>query len=250
MLFSRLTKVIVSALSVAITTMAQLNLPNAGFWPDRRPVLYLAIAGLVTIAGIELFGTVVDRLQLPRVRGFEQELRAVLSAGISQLAHHSPAAWREIGVSAYQIRGLRWSRRLVLVDSLRLGTGPKVGVRWRPGLGVIGTAYQQQDLLSVDWESYFKSAESAGPTAWQARTELDRFGLSWGELMRTKALVGVTACPVYGENGDLIGVVCADAPTDLSSQQVGATMRDIANAVGDLGTPPASWWSYVGRRVA
>lgn len=250
MLLPRLLKVAVSGVSVAVVTLAQLNLPSAGFWAHQRPAQYLAVVALVVVSGVEVFGSVVDRVQLPRVRQFEQELRAVLSAGISQLAHNSTADWREIGVSAYHARGLPWVRRLVLVDNLRLGTGPKFGVRWRPGRGVVGTAYQQQDLLSVDWESYFKSAESGGPAAWLARGDLDRFGLSWGELMRTKALVGIAACPVFSENGELIGVVCVEAPTDLSTQRIGETMRDIANAVGDLGAPPASWWSYVGRRVA
>ncbi|GAB2851417.1 hypothetical protein [Lentzea nigeriaca] len=250
MLLPRLTKVLVGAVSVAVATMAQLNLPNSGFWGQHRAEQYLAVGGLVAMAVAEVLGSVVDHVQMPRVRQFEQELRAVLSAGISQLAVSSVADWRDIGVSAYHARGVPWLRRLVLVDSLRLCSGPKLGSRWRPGRGVIGTAYEQEDLLAVDWESYFKSAESGGPNSWRARSDLDRFGLSWGELMRTKALVGVAACPVWSEGGKLTGVVCVEAPADLSAAGVGAIIRDIAIAVGDLGTPPASWWNYVGRRVA
>lgn len=62
MFLPRLLKVVVSAVSVAVTTMAQLNLPNAEFWAALRPVLYLAVAGLV-VAATELIGITVDRLQ-------------------------------------------------------------------------------------------------------------------------------------------------------------------------------------------
>ncbi|MDX3192075.1 hypothetical protein PV458_27005 [Streptomyces sp. MN03-5084-2B] len=249
MLLPRLLKAAVSAASVAVTTMAQLNLPNAGFWSNLKPLMYLAVAGLVSVVVAEVVGAVVGRLQMPRVRGYDQELRAVLSAGISQLELNTTAHWRQIGISAYYLRGHLWWRRLVLVDTLQLGSGPKHGVRWRPGRSVIGAAYQQQVLLSEDWESYFKLAESAGPAAWRARSELERYGLTWGQLMRTKALVSITACPVFGEDGTLNGVVCAEAPANLSTEHISGTMQDIANAVGDLGAPPASWWGYVGRRI-
>lgn len=245
-LLPRLIKCAAGAAAVSAVTLAQLNLPSPQFWGGQRPLLYVAVVALTIVAMSDLAGAVFSVVQLSTVRRFDQELQAVMSAGISELARCAPANWREIGISVFHRRRLFWLTRLHLVDRLRLGSGPSVGARWRPGSSVVGQAFRRQNLLVVDWKSFVKNGESVGPKNWDSQAET--YGLSWGQFMRTRPLVGLAACPVYNENGTLIGVVCVDAPAVLSETSVSPTLRDISLAVGDLGNPPSSWWNYVGRR--
>jgi hypothetical protein len=58
MLPPRLAKVATSAVSVAVVTLAQLNLASPAFWAEQRAALYAVIVVLVGVALTEVFGSV------------------------------------------------------------------------------------------------------------------------------------------------------------------------------------------------
>jgi hypothetical protein len=249
MLGTRLVRVIAGALGLLGVTLAQVNLPNAAYWEAHGTLLYIAVILLMVTVVHELFSFVSYFRHLGKIRNFDRNIRAILSATISQIEKATGAQWQSIGVSSYCIRGAPWRQALLLVEDLRLGGGvTRQFPRWRPDKGLIGRSYVDEDVVCEDWQKFFKESMALGRDAWLGRTEKERYGLTWGELMRTGQLVWIAACPVYSEAGKAIGVVAVDAPMDLSVAAVEPVLREVGAALGDVGKPPGSWWSYVVRR--
>ncbi|QFZ18468.1 hypothetical protein [Saccharothrix syringae] len=249
MLGARLIRVLVIAPAVPVVTLAQLNLPSAQFWHGLRPVLYVAV-GLCLLATVHELGSFVSYFgHLGALRSYDQDVRALLSATLSRVEAGTGIDWRSVGVSAYCLRGVPWRRRLIMIDELRLGSGPMPGQPpLRPGKGVVGVACKRSEGVCSNWEDYVKVSIAMGRQRWERQDKEARFGLTWGELLRTESLTWVSAFPVYSRTAKLVGVVAVDAPTDLSGADVSRVIRDLAASMGDVGSPPRSWWSYVGRR--
>ena len=93
MLLPRLAKVATSVVSVA-AVMAQPNLASPAFWAERQAALYVVIVVLVGVALTEVYGSVFDYARFSTVRRFDQELQAVLSAGISKVGRDAAVNWR------------------------------------------------------------------------------------------------------------------------------------------------------------
>jgi hypothetical protein len=248
MLGVRLVRVIAGALGLLGVTLAQLNLPSDTFWSSWPALLYVALALLMITAVHELLSFVSYFQQLGKIRSFDRDVRAVLSAGIACIEKASGAHWQSVGISTYAMKRT-WRRDLRLVEDLRLGgSSTRLFSRWRPGKGVIGASFSTGEEICRDWETYFKESMSRGRTEWNALDDSERYGLSWGQLMRTEQLSWISAFPVFRPNGRTIGVVAVDAPVDLSTTTVSRVLRDVGAALGDVGKPPGSWWSYVARR--
>jgi hypothetical protein len=219
------------------------------FWLQHRPLLYIAVALLMVTGAHELLSFLSYYRQLSKIHHFDRNVRAILSATISQVEMASGASWRSIGVSSYCLRRFLWWKSLLLVEDLRLGGGSlRKPPRWLPRKGYIGTCFSNEESICLDWQSYFKEAAARGKTTWSSLQYDERYGLTWGELMRTEQIEWVAAFPVFAPSGKAIGVVAIDAPTDLSIPAIEPVLRDVGAALGDVGKPPGSWWSYVVRR--
>jgi hypothetical protein len=209
----------------------------------------VSVAVLSVGTGRELIGSIVRVAQLGQVRKFDQDMRAALSATLSRISAVTNADWRSIGISTYHPRGILIFRKLRLVDQLRLGTGPVVPAMCRPGAGIVGRAYEEQDFRSTNWELVYKDAMSGGLREWNERSRYDSYQLTWGQVSCTDGFSWIAACPVFSEGGKLLGVVSADASTDLSITEVRIILRNLAGTMGRIGPPPASWWSFVAHKA-
>jgi hypothetical protein len=249
MLSARLVRVLAVAPAVLVVTAAQLALPSALFWSERKPVLYVAVALFMVAAMHELFSFVSYFQQLKKIRLYDRDVRAVLSATISQIETATAAQWKMIGASVFCVRGVPLRRQLAQIEDLRLGGGAtRVQPRWSPGKGIVGTSFSSEELVCKDWEGFFKEAMSSGRSMWDDRPPVERYGLTWGELVRTESHTWIAAFPIFCPRGKSIGTVVVDAPADLSNPVVARILRDAAATMGDIGKPPNSWWNYVARR--
>lgn len=246
----RAARVLVAALATAAVTLAQLSLPTTSFWMGLRGVLYLSVVILAFVAGNDVWATVLQHTQLSRVRQFDQDIRVLLSATISQVAERTKAEWYAIGVSAYQVRGMPGARRLRRIERLHLGTGPTMPYQYRLNAGVPGEAYTSQEFVAIDWQEFYEKAVVEGFHRWKARNVADTFRLSWGELATTCNHKSMAACPVFSGGGTLVGVVAVDAPTDLTTKETQGILRDLAVSIGRLGPPPKAWWAFVATKAS
>lgn len=248
MLGVRLTRILAGALGAFGVALAQLGLPSKTFWPAHSLLLYVALAMFMVTVLHELLNIASFFRQLRDIRKFDHELRAVLSAGIAQIEKKSGVDWQSVGISSYCVRGLV-RKDLRLVEDLRLGVAARILMpKYRPGKGVVGLCFTTAEAISRDWGEFFKSSVAAGREAWLERAATERYGLSWGELMRTEHLTWVSATPVFSPDGRSIGVVSVDAPVDLSTDAVAQVLRELGVALGDVGKPPTSWWSFIAHR--
>ncbi|MGH3566542.1 MAG: hypothetical protein ACRDRH_11025 [Pseudonocardia sp.] len=220
------------------------------FWNEQALILYASVVIIVLVTIHESIRALTGVAQLRKLRAYERDARAVLSAALALTVKNVGAPWDRVGAHAFLIRGFWRFRRLSKVGGVRLGAEPSMSdPRWKPGKGVVGIAYEKRDIVTIDWRALFQAAAAAGPDAWRAAAVDSRFGLTWGELMRTQNYTGLAGCPVFDSGGKLIGAVTIDAPlsmADLNSDPMKQILRDLARAVDDLGRPPSSWWRYNG----
>lgn len=244
----RVGRAVVGAAAVSAVTLAQLGLPSPTFWQGRSVLLYLAVGVLVLLALEESASSIAGLAQLRKLRLYEQDMRVVLSASLTLLTDRFKVPWDRVGSHAFWIRGFWRFRQLVNVGGLRIGAEPAMAKpRWKPGKGVVGAAFERRTVVAIDWAAVFSAAELAGASSWDSATVGARFGLSWGELMRTRAYGCIAACPVFDRGGRIVGVVAIDAPlssAELGSQDLRSILWTLAEAVDELGPPPRTWWRY------
>ncbi|MEV6305193.1 hypothetical protein AB0M02_37675 [Actinoplanes sp. NPDC051861] len=233
---------------MAAVTLAQLDLPDKKTWDEAPLVLYGAVLLLALVAVDESVRATVGLVQLRKIRAYEGEMRAVLSAALIILVRKYSPPWERVGAHAFQLRGFwRW-RRLTNIGGIRIGSVPSmVNPSWKPGKGVVGMAVKQRQGRTVHWTTTFDDALRLGERAWTALPADERFGLSWGELIRTENYAGITAFPIYDRGGRLTGCVCIDAPlteAELGDPSVQKILRDLARSVDALGSPPVGWRQY------
>ncbi len=230
-------------------TSAQLNLPRKDFWDHKA--LWAAIAVVAYVTVHDLLVAALPSLQAKAVREYEQNIRATLSAGLCEVVNKFGVPWEEVGVHAFLIRGLPRFRRLVNVGGIRLGAKPSMTAPvWRPGKGVIGVSWDDDRIVAVNWNTFFRTHNSAGKTRWKSLDPKDRYGLTWGEFQLTSDYRTIVASPIYcqrGRSGKRMGCVAIDAP--LTSAQandpaMAQILRDVARMIELAGDPPQTWWTY------
>jgi hypothetical protein len=244
-----LARALAFAAGAAMLTAAQLNLPKKEFW-DRR-VLWAAIAVVAYVTVHDLFVAALPSLQAKRVREYEQNVRATLSAGLCEVVNKFGVSWEEVGVHAFLIRGLPHFRRLVNVGGIRLGAKPSMTAPiWRPQKGVVGVSWDKDCIVAVDWQSFYKTHNGAGKAAWKKLSVEDRYGLTWGEFQLTADYNVIVASPIYcqrGRSGQRMGCVVIDAPLTLAQANdpgMAQILRDVARMIELAGDPPQTWWTY------
>jgi hypothetical protein len=213
----RLLRAALVGLAASAITLAQLNLPSAGFWHGK-------------------------------VRSYERDIRALLSATLLSYVDEYKAPWDQVGVHAFLLKRSMFRRFLVNIGGIRLGSKPSMdSPPWRPGKGVVGLAFENRCPILEDWEQFFSQAMAEGPQFWERRSQRQRYSLSWGELQHTGGYHRILAYPIFSMKGKLIGCVSVDGPLSedrlLESKSLNI-LRSLAASVALLGFPPVAWWGY------
>lgn len=246
----RLTRAGVTATAGAVVTLAQLNLPSSEFWDGQAGLQWVSVIAVAFFICYEAVRSVNYALQAARIREYDNDLRAALSAVITRTVACTGVAWDKISVRYYRRRGLLFRHGLVQIAAVRAGADiAEARHPIRLGEGVIGVAVAEQVIVGVQWGQFVSAATAAGPLAWAALSKPERYGLSWGQLrraaQRSAQPEGVVASPTFDPAGRPDGCILVSGPLespDLASEAMRQTLDELATTLDHLGGPPAGWW--------
>ncbi|WP_328329966.1 hypothetical protein OHA70_07500 [Kribbella sp. NBC_00382] len=240
------------ALSGAVVTLAQLNLPK-DFWAKYTEVQWASVVILALLIGLDTVHEFNYFIRVRQIQGYEQDLRAVLSAAISGIVTATGVPWDGVAVRYYRLRGPAYRRRLVPVTAVMAGADLEEARREiRKGAGLVGVAFREQEILAEEWNEFVRVATLQGRKAWEQRSEDARFGLSWGEVRSSLRADGMVASPTFASaNGKPDGCILVSGILNLAELKSDETRRvldDLATVLDRLGPPPPGWWSAYERR--
>lgn len=203
-----------------------LPLPERPAWEIWRS---LAAMPPTVWALIDAWISWVKHRELPEQREIEGEIYEVLRE-IETLAIKASASVRlsECGVKVWALRR-RLLRDLIRGEERRrlerVAVSPMYravsssGLTWRWGMGVIGVALSQNDVMAVDVNAAWGKIRDSDEDAWKDVPAPTRMGLSYTEF-RTLCRNGKPNVPVgpfvlavpYYKGGTPMGVVALDMP--------------------------------------
>jgi hypothetical protein len=192
--------------------------------------------------------SVSHALQSARIREYDNDLRAALSALVAAVVRDTGAPWDEVAVRYYRLRSILGfgRRRLLLMGAVMAGADVVDAQRSvRPGQGVVGAAFSDQVVIAEEWRQFAQKATKEGPAAWNERPARERYGLSWGQLRRSAQPEGVVASPTFAPDGRPNGCILVSGPlklSDLTKGDIRQVLDDLATVLDRLGAPPAGWW--------
>ncbi|MFG1715483.1 hypothetical protein [Micromonospora sp. NPDC049203] len=246
-----LIRAVVMATAGAVVTLAQLNLPGGGFWEKQVFLQWASVLALAVFVIYDAIRSVNLAIQAARIREYDNDMRACLSAAISAVIDATGAPWDELSIRYYGLRGVLFWRRLELIAAVCAGANLVDSQRsFSPGVGVAGQAFVQQVNIAIEWSDFVRSATEAGPDAWAGRGERERYGLTWGQLRRSPQPDGLIASPTFALNGNPSGCIVVSGPlkvVDLAGDSVRRTLDELATVLDQLGSPPRGWWGSHGR---
>ncbi|MGC4780625.1 hypothetical protein ACLQ3A_03120 [Micromonospora zamorensis] len=235
-----------TAAAGAVVTLAQLNLPSRPFWDEQVVAQWLSVSLLAFFICYDAARSVNYALRATRIREYDKDLRAALSAIIASVVESTGAPWDEIAVHYYRRRGILLRRRLFQVAAVQAGAdiaNATQPIRW--GEGVVGVAVDDQVILGEEWRQFVRTATEEGPSAWARRSKRDRYGLTWGQLRRSAQPQGMIASPTFDPDGRPEGCILVSGPlkrVDLEGEAMGRTLDNLATVLDRLGQPPSGWW--------
>ncbi|MFF5181827.1 hypothetical protein ACFY2Q_27710 [Micromonospora sp. NPDC000316] len=243
----RLVRAAITAAAGAVVTLAQLNLPNKELWARLEAVQWVSVIVVTLFLLYDAFWAANQAVRARQMREYDADLRAAISSTVTSIVDALGVRWDEVSVQYYR------SRRLLLRPTLVRVTGVRAGARltdagrsFRPGVGLVGTAFAEQVLIAEQWRDFFQTATRQGPQAWKQRAHQQRYGLSWGQLRRSGGHDGAVASPTFAENGRPNGCIMISGPlkeADLVSDEMGQIIDSLATTLDQVGPPPAGWWS-------
>lgn len=236
------------ALATAVVALAQLNLPSREFWQITGSVAaqWASVSAMAVFILVNEFRTVSHLARAARIRDYDADLRSVLSAALFCVVDATGAAWDELAVCYYRPKG-RWRRRnLVRMASVALGASTSnMPPSLHPEEGVVGEAFQTQEVVAVDWADFMATALDAGREAWDQRSEGARYRLTWGQLRRSAQDLGLLASATFNGDGEPDGCILFSGPlksSDLTTPEMQRILADLASALEAVGPPPRGWW--------
>lgn len=242
----RLARAAVMAAAGAVVTLAQLDLPTRRFWDGQIPLQWGSVLVLAFFICEEAVRSINYAVQASRILEYDNNLRAALSTAVSAVVSSTGAPWDEVAVSYYRFRRSLYRRRLVRVGAVQAGAGIADRHRFvRPGVGLVGTAFATEKILTKEWRDFVRTATELGPRSWEERTEDDRYGLSWGQLRRSAQPEGMMASPTFAFDGQADGCILLGGPLkmqDMTSDDMRRMLDDLATVLDVLGPPPPGWW--------
>lgn len=241
-----LVRAAVMAAAGAVVTLAQLNLPSGNFWEKQVFLQWVSVVALAAFVVYDAIRSVNLAIQSARIREYDNDVRACLSAVISAFIEATGAPWDELTVRYYGLRGILFWRRLELIAAVCAGANLVDSQRsFRPGVGVAGQAFIQQVNIAVEWGEFVRGATEAGPDAWARLGERERYSLTWGQLRRSPQPDGLIASPTFALSGNPNGCIVVSGPlkmVDLVGDNVRRTLDELATVLDQLGSPPRGWW--------
>ncbi|MFC3735506.1 hypothetical protein [Paractinoplanes deccanensis] len=248
MLLLRPVRAAIVAVAGMVVTLAQLNLPSKEFWAGQEVLQWISVAVVAAFLFYDALWSVNLAFRDRRIREYDADLRAAMSAAVALVVDTLGVRWDEVSVQYYRYRRF-WFRpnRLVRVSGVRAGAiFAESEESFRPGVGLVGAAFQQRILLGAQWGDFVQSATRLGPVAWEQRDPIQRYGLSWGQLRRSAGPDGIVASPTFAPNGRADGCLVISGPmkaADLVTEPIGQIIDSLATSVDRIGPPPPGWWS-------
>ncbi|MFI6094368.1 hypothetical protein ACIA8G_02375 [Lentzea sp. NPDC051213] len=250
MIAGKVVRAALTACAASAVTLAQLNLPEKSFWDARSVVLYLSVTVLAITVVHDATIAVTHALQANQIKSYGGNLNAAFAATVTSVVTEFGTPWDEIAVTFYRSKLFgRW-RKLIRVGGVRAGARPiNLNPYIRTRTGIVGHTFTEQAIIAAEWKDFVESAVSQGKSAWEQRRPQDRYGLSWGELMRAERPDGIVAQPIFNERGRPVGCASITGPlklVDMNSPQMGQILNDLATAMYLIGPTPRGWWSFHG----
>jgi hypothetical protein len=243
----RLVRAAITAAAGAVVALAQLNLPNKEFWAGLEAVQWASVIVVALFLLYDAVWSVNQAVRARQMREYDADLRAAISSAVASIVDVFGVRWDEVSVQYYRSRRPLLRSALVRVTGVRAGASlTDAGRSFRPGVGLVGTAFAERVLVAEQWREFFQTATRQGPQAWEQRAHEQRYGLSWGQLRRSGAHDGAVASPTFAENGRPNGCIMISGPMkepDLVSDQMGQIIDSLATLLDQAGPPPAGWWS-------
>ncbi|GAB2572727.1 hypothetical protein [Kribbella endophytica] len=246
MIVLRIVRALLLALSTAVVTLAQLDLPD-NFWDRHRTTLWASAAILSLLILINTGHEVTYFVQSRRIREYDKDVRAVLSGAAGRMVTLCGVPWDQVAVRYFRRRS--WVRRGRLAPVAAIMAGADVDEPQRhvkAGTGIVGTAFKDQEVVTEEWAALVRQADTEGRKAWEKRPPEHRYGLSWGQLQQTAPHSGMIASPTFAPSGRPNGCILISGELkgpDLESEATRRVLRDLAVALDRLGPPPRGWWS-------
>jgi hypothetical protein len=240
------------AVVAVVLTAAQLNLPSDQFWEKSKFVLYFGLGILILGALIDCWQKIREPDSQKNAAGYDADVRAVLSGGIKWLSEQTSAPWDEISIEFFVPRGRYWWCRLHRVGMLRLGARVRPQSTWKVGCGIVGRAFALDENLMEDWVNYYAAASDDGQEKWKLKSEAERYGLEWRELIATHGDRRVAAIPVIGSDSRRVGCLFVEGPmefTEMIKPSVKDTLVNLRNALAVVGAPSREWWQYRNAKI-
>lgn len=186
------------------------DFPEVSAWSRGHPLPAIQIAAVVLLVLVQA-GTVARVRRSQRNRELEDACREV-AAYVDEQCPALPL--RDVGIHIWNVAGPPFASHLRRTGTfLLVGNRARSGVRWTPGKGVVGLAWQRRAMVIRNLEEIRSVAGTE--EAFSALPSDDRLGLSWEEFVRTRRYRAVCANPLYsrrdtGATPALCGVLTID----------------------------------------
>ncbi|MEU7904703.1 hypothetical protein [Actinoplanes sp. NPDC049118] len=255
MLIVQLARAAVLAAAGAVVTLAQLELPSRSFWAQRTALQWMSVAVVAVAVCYDAVRSVNSAVQARRISRFDNDLRVVLSGTAFRVVEATGAPFNNVAVRYYRLRRRVRGRRLSLIGAFMAGSEvADLSTDVRIGVGVVGTSFSTEMILTMEWREFVREATRRGPAAWNQRSAAERLGLSWGQLRRSAqpegVPEGVVASPTFDAAGRPDGCILVSGmlkPADLESEEISRILDWAATGLARVGAPPAGWWGSHGR---
>jgi hypothetical protein len=242
----RTIRALLLALSGAVVTLAQLNLP-ADFWSHHKGSLWASVSVLALLILMDAGNELTYAFQERQIRTYDKDLRSILSGAAGAMVTLSGVPWDQVAVRYYRKRGWLHRPRLRLVAAIMAGADveePRRNIK--PGVGVVGTAFKDQEVIIEEWAAFVRQANAERREAWEKRPAESRYGLTWGQLQhQTSRPDAMIASPTFAASGDPTGCILLSGALklpDLESEGTRRILEDLATSLDRLGSPPRGWW--------
>ncbi|MFD9441203.1 hypothetical protein ACFWBR_25030 [Streptomyces sp. NPDC060006] len=194
--------------------------------------IFVGFLGATTSAAGQFFGQ--------RLEKKKKHAEFVLAALAWDLHDITGIDVRDLGTAAYiKHRWGRWVwpwqeglRRLARVRPKLAGTS---GVRWRPGVGVVGQAVSKRRDVCENLDLLDSQLTNATKPDWEQQDEDARMGMSFDEYHGARGMFAVVlASPmIHPNSSEVVGCLSVDAPAGSYAQLSGDPVRAAVGAAAD-----------------
>lgn len=198
---------------------------------------------IVTPISLGLMGSVGSAItQVKRVRFEERkhQTRFILQTASFRIQDLTGIDTRDLGIAAYAtVRWgwclWPWQERLRPLDRVRPKQSAASGVRWRPGVGIVGQCVKHGKDVMEDLDEFDSRFAGVSKGRRQRMKEDDRLGLAYEEFMKLKGKFGVVmASPIIDpKDSSVLGCVSLDGPAGSGTQLFEIAVRKVLAAAAD-----------------